>query len=149
MAITLITYTLGFYGPGDPVRIRLGENWHDEEAYIALKHELGLDRPFTEQFADYLWAVVQGDFGESIYRSDLQVGEAMANTLPVSATLAFASSLVIILVGIPLGLIAALKHNTWIDYSTGLHHRARFFHPRVRPRAHLHDCAGVEAESDR
>jgi ABC-type dipeptide/oligopeptide/nickel transport system permease component len=114
--ILLATFALGFYGPGDPVRIRLGENWHDEEAYLALKHELGLDRPFTEQFADYLWAVLQGDFGESIYRSDLQVGEAMANTLPVSATLAFASSLVIILVGVPLGLIAALKHNTWIDY---------------------------------
>ncbi|MCZ0939757.1 MAG: ABC transporter permease [Caldilineaceae bacterium] len=116
MAITLITYTLGFYGPGDPVRIRLGENWHDEEAYIALKHELGLDRPFAEQFFDYLLAVVQGDFGISIYRSDLPVGKAMAQTLPVSATLALASCLIIIFVGVPLGLIAALNHNTWIDY---------------------------------
>ena len=116
MAITLITYTLGFYGPGDPVRIRLGENWHDEEAYIALKHELGLDRPFAEQFIDYLLAVVQGDFGTSIYRSDLPVGKAMAQTLPVSATLALASCLIIIFVGVPLGLIAALNHNTWIDY---------------------------------
>jgi len=67
LIVAFITFALGYYGPGDPVQVLLGQ--HTNPAVVArIKHELGLDRPLLVQYATYIWRVLHGDFGESIVK---------------------------------------------------------------------------------
>ena len=65
LAVSLITFTLGVYGPGDPVRVSMG-NKYNPAAAERIRAELGLNRPFFVQYADYMFGFFQGDFGESL-----------------------------------------------------------------------------------
>ncbi|HID87772.1 MAG TPA: ABC transporter permease [Anaerolineae bacterium] len=115
IAISLITYALGLYGPGDPVQVMLGRRTNPE-VVARLRHELGLDRPFLVQYADYLWKALHGDLGESFKYRGQPVARLIASRLWVSVQL---NALVLVLgalVGVPLGVIAALKRNSWLDY---------------------------------
>src|SRR5262245_14009115 len=94
LVLAFLTFVLAYYGPGDPIRLIMGENWTSEEVYQSLRHQYGLDRPLPVQFGDYLWHAVQGDFGRS-YIQRVQVGELISKALPVSAQLALASILII------------------------------------------------------
>lgn len=118
LVITLITFALGFYGPGDPVQQRLGQHGNPETA-ARLRAELGLDRPFYVQYADYVFSAVRGDFGESISMfPGKPVGELIWSGLRVSMQLNLAAILLGIVIGIPLGIIAALNRNSILDYLT-------------------------------
>lgn len=115
VAISMITFALGLYGPGDPVLVMLGQHANPEAA-ARVRHELGLDRPFLVQYADYVWKALHGDFGESLKYRGQPVGRLIAQRLWVSAQLNMAVLPIGIAVGIPLGIIAALRRNTWLDY---------------------------------
>lgn len=115
VAISMITFALGLYGPGDPVLVMLGQHANPEAA-ARVRHELGLDRPFLVQYADYVWKALHGDFGESLKYRGQPVGRLIAQRLWVSAQLNMAVLAIGIAVGIPLGIIAALRRNTWLDY---------------------------------
>jgi len=115
VAISMITFALGLYGPGDPVLVMLGQHANPEAA-ARVRHELGLDRPFLVQYADYVWKALHGDFGESLKYRGQPVGRLIAQRLWVSAQLNMAVLAIGIVVGIPLGIIAALRRNTWLDY---------------------------------
>ena len=118
LLITLITFALGFYGPGDPVQQRLGQHANPEAA-ARLRAELGLDRPFYVQYADYVSHAVRGDFGESISMfPGKPVGSLLWSGLKVSMQLNVAAILIGIVIGIPLGIIAALNRNSILDYLT-------------------------------
>lgn len=116
LAVVVITFSLGFIAPGDPVRAYFGEQAIDEATINRIRQQYGLDRPFLTQLGDYLVNLAQGDFGRSLLLNR-PVGEAIANSLPVSAQLGLAALIVIIALGIPLGIIAALRQNTWLDYT--------------------------------
>ena len=116
-AVLLITFTLGFYGPGDPLTIFLGEDFiPDEEVLQRLRKLHGLDRPFWVQFTDYIVGLVQGDFGKSLHGTKRPIIDIMRTTMPISFQLGVAASILLIVTGIPMGAIAAVKQNTWIDY---------------------------------
>jgi ABC-type dipeptide/oligopeptide/nickel transport system permease component len=116
VAVMLITFCLGYLGPGDPVRIMMGENWQDQATYLRLRHAYGFDRPFAVQFADYAGKVVRGDLGKSLtVRRNQPVAALIRTTLPVSAQLGAAALLISILVGVPLGILAAARQNSWLD----------------------------------
>ncbi|MGH2543754.1 MAG: ABC transporter permease [Ardenticatenaceae bacterium] len=116
LIITLLTFAIGFYGPGDPVQQRLGQR-RNPEAVARLRAELGLDRPFAVQYADYARDLARGDFGESLTLfPGKPVGELIASGLIVSAQLNLAALLIGAAIGIPLGIIAALFRNSWVDY---------------------------------
>ena len=119
LVLAFLTFVLSYYGPGDPIRLIMGENWTSEEVYQSLRHQYGLDRPLPVQFADYLWHALRGDFGRS-YIQRVQVGELISKALPVSAQLALASILLIGVVGIGLGIVAALWHHRWPDATIGV-----------------------------
>lgn len=111
---SFFVFILGYYGPGDPVRNVLGESWSSPAEYDQLKHALGLDRPLFVQFADYMWNALHGDLGVSWQRGRpvaLLIGEA----LPITLELAAAAALLTVVVGVPLGLLAALRHNRPLD----------------------------------
>jgi ABC-type dipeptide/oligopeptide/nickel transport system permease component len=116
LIITFITFALGLYGPGDPVLVMLGQH-ADPEAAARVRHELGLDRPFFVQYADYVWKALHGDLGESFKYRGQPVGRLMAKRLGVTIQLNAVVIAVGLAVGIPLGILAALNHNNLVDYS--------------------------------
>lgn len=118
LGISFITFCLVMLSPGDPVRQMIAGN---EDIMVsqmeieALRHELGLDKPFIFQYLDWLVRVLHGNFGFS-FMMKKPVLEAMLETLPATVILAAASSLFMLTFSIPLGIYTAVRQNTWFDY---------------------------------
>jgi peptide/nickel transport system permease protein len=111
---SLIVFSLMHLAPGDPVPLMLGD-YADPEAQAALRHELGLDRPLPVQYLSWLGNALRGDLGFSVANRQDVLGEIVArlpNTLAL-ATLAMAWAVAI---AIPIGIIAAVRQNSWVDY---------------------------------
>ncbi|MFQ6015625.1 MAG: ABC transporter permease [Anaerolineae bacterium] len=117
LAVTLVTLALGLYGPGDPVEVLMGQH-RNPEVVARIKRERGLDQPFPVQFANYVRRALHGDFGESFKYRGRPVGELIAKRLWVTIQLNLVAVTFGIVVGIPLGIMAALKRNTWLDHLT-------------------------------
>jgi peptide/nickel transport system permease protein len=101
--------------PGDVVLLQLSDTGNiSEEQVAALKTELGLDKSVAGQLFDWLKGAIQGDLGKSLW-SNRSVNEMISARLPVTLELTFLSSIIAILIGIPIGVISAVKHNTFID----------------------------------
>jgi peptide/nickel transport system permease protein len=115
LAVASLTFALTRLSPGDPIRLfTFGATDLTREDIEALRHVYGLDRPMHEQFVSYLLQMIRFDFGNSILYHQPAIGligDRMFNTL----TLAFAALILQLLIGVPLGVIAALKRGTWID----------------------------------
>jgi ABC-type dipeptide/oligopeptide/nickel transport system permease component len=116
LAGCLIAFLLGYYGPGDPVRTILGETWTTPAQYEMLKHNLGLDRPLFVQFGDYVWKALHGDLGTS-WQQGRPVGTLIGNGLSITLQLTLAAIAITAVLGIPLGLLAAMRHNGVLDRS--------------------------------
>lgn len=113
-AVSAVTFTLGRFGPGDPVIVLLGARYN-EETGDRLREQLGLDRPVLVQYGDYMWGFVRGDFGESIRFRGRPVRELIAPKMWVSAQLSIAALIISVGVGLPLGFFLAGRQGTWID----------------------------------
>lgn len=116
LVVAFITFTLGFYGPGDPVQQRLGLR-SNPNAVARLRAELGLDLPYHEQFTRYITKAAQGDLGESFpLFPGTPVAELITKKLSISIQLNLAALLLGAFIGIPLGVVAALYRNSIVDY---------------------------------
>jgi peptide/nickel transport system permease protein len=116
IGITLVSFLILQLVPGDPARVIAGLE-ADEEAVQSIRVELGLDKPILVQYALFLKNTIKGNFGQSIRTQNdvtAEVWPRFINTLK----LALVSTLFAILVGIPLGTIAATRHNSLLDYIT-------------------------------
>ena len=100
--------------PGDPASIYLGDNLATPERLEVIRHEMGLDRPIHVQYLDFLGRALQGDLGRSL-QNGRPVALELGERLPRTAELAAAAFLVSILFGVSLGILSALRHNTWVD----------------------------------
>jgi ABC-type dipeptide/oligopeptide/nickel transport system permease component len=98
---------------GDPVKMR-GEVGADAVYLEQLRSRWGLDKSLPEQYASFIGNLLRGDFGHSFEKS-LPVREIYFERLPNSLKLGFAAFLISIIIGIPLGMLSALKVNTWWD----------------------------------
>ncbi|MBV6394445.1 MAG: Dipeptide transport system permease protein DppB [Anaerolineales bacterium] len=114
--ILLVTFALARLIPGDPCRAILGEKATDAVCDRFIR-EKGLDKPIMTQFGIYIGEIARGDFGNSI-RYSLPVTRLLEERLPTTVELSFAALLIAMLVGIPLGVISAVKHNSWVDVVT-------------------------------
>ncbi|MBI4233951.1 MAG: ABC transporter permease [Chloroflexi bacterium] len=114
LTVTFVTFGLGLYGPGDPVQTRLGTRY-TPEAGARIRHQMGLDRPFMVQYGDYIWKALHGNLGESYRYPGQAVARLMGKKMWVSAQLGLAATLVGVIGGIPLGLLAAGRQGTWLD----------------------------------
>ncbi len=99
--------------PGDPARVMLGER-ATEEAVLKIRADMGLDRPVLEQYFKYIGGIARGDLGTSIF-SQIPVTEDMKRRFPATFELSIAAMLFALLVGIPLGILAAVRRNTMVD----------------------------------
>lgn len=114
--VITITFTLGFYAPGDPIVAMYGQQVPtSSETMAQLRQSYGLDRPYVVQLADYAWNAARGDFGRSIsLRRD--VTPAMSAAFPISLQLGFAAFVVLTVVGVPISVFAATRHNSALDH---------------------------------
>jgi len=111
--VLLLTFLLVHLVPGDPVEVMLGESATMADR-SQLRAELGLDQPLTRQFADYLAKLSYGDFGRSIH-SHSEISTLLAERIPATARLALSALLIALCIGLPLGIVAALRVNQWPD----------------------------------
>lgn len=114
LVVSLMTFLITRATPGDPVQIMLGMQT-SPAAVAAIRAEFNLDKPLPVQYGLWVGKIVTGDLGRSIRLNDRVTG-LIGERLPISLQLAAAGMIFALLVSIPLGVIAALRRNTWIDY---------------------------------
>jgi peptide/nickel transport system permease protein len=114
--VLAVTFFLVRLIPGDPCTAQLGEK-ATEEICAKFNADKGLDRPIFVQFGIYVADVFQGDLGTSI-RLNRPVTQLIAERLPITVELGVLSLLVAVVVGVPLGILAALKRNSAVDVAT-------------------------------
>ena len=116
--VTLIVFLMTWVTPGDPVLAIIGEAAQGigSEQLEELRAAYGLDRPLPVQYADYIGGLLQGDLGTSI-RSRQQVIDEIMLRLPATLQLTLAGMGVALLIGLPLGILAAIYRRTFIDYT--------------------------------
>ena len=114
LGVSFLIFTIMYFTPGDPASIYLGEN-ASEEQVAAWRAARGLDKPYLRQYGEYLLGIVsRGDLGIS-YKTGKSVTKALLERFPTTFTLAIATSVVSMTVGILLGILAANHQNTWVD----------------------------------
>lgn len=118
LGILFATFALARMIPGDPCRAMLGEK-ATEAVCNEFIHRHGLDKPIPVQFAVYVNEIMHGDFGRS-FRFSKPVTDLLIERLPITVELSFSALFVSLIVGIPLGIISAVRHNSWIDVITML-----------------------------
>jgi len=103
--------------PGDVALLILGgdQGQIDQKQLVAMRHQLGLDQPLVVQFGTWLWGVLRFDFGKSLWTGQPVVDELLIR-LPLSLELALLATMVSVIISIPLGMLAAVRQDTWVDY---------------------------------
>ncbi|GAB4502625.1 MAG: ABC transporter permease [Anaerolineales bacterium] len=114
--ILFATFALGRMIPGDPCRAILGEKATDAVCNDFI-HRQGLDKSIPVQFGIYVREIVTGDFGTS-FRFAKPVSDLLIERLPTTLELSLAALFISIVVGIPLGILSAVRHNSWVDVVT-------------------------------
>ena len=114
LGVTLVAFALIRLVPGDPIEVMVGERRLDPAAHAALMQQLGLDQPLAVQYGRYLAGLLQGDLGKSLVTRE-PVAAEFAMLFPATIELALAALLLALLIGLPLGIAAALKRGSWLD----------------------------------
>lgn len=112
--VILIVYLIFSVAPGDPARVALGDE-ATNEALNEWREERGLNDPILIQYGRYLIGISTGDFGNSFVRSQTPVFDEIADKFPYTLQLALYSMIISLVLAFPLGVIAAIKQNTWFD----------------------------------
>jgi peptide/nickel transport system permease protein len=113
----MVIFTLMRLAPGDIVDILFAAGGYVNDAdKAAIMKELGIDRPIFTQYVDWLAHLFQGDLGKS-YRYDLPAWQIIRPLLPVTIELAVLSTLISVLLGVPTGVISAVRQDTALDYA--------------------------------
>ena len=113
---SLIVFTLPRLIPGDVVQLMLEEKAYGEDLED-LRAKLGLNRPIPVQYVEWLGAIARGDFGESLWTRQPVLTE-LSRRLPVTATLGLMAIVVAIVIGIPIGVFAAIRQDGLLDFVT-------------------------------
>lgn len=113
LGVMLITFLLMFVIPGDPVGNMMGQRM-DEDTIQRIRAQLHLNDPWYQQFLNYIGRTLRGDLGES-YMTHRAVIDDLAEKIPNTARLAITTMLIATTMGVLIGILAAVYHNTWID----------------------------------
>ncbi|MBI3515970.1 MAG: ABC transporter permease [Proteobacteria bacterium] len=111
--VAIFVFSLLYLSPGDPAVV-IGGDTATLEDIAKIREKLGLDRPFLVQFGTWLWNVVRGDLGISIF-TNLPVSKLILQRVEPTIALTVSTLLVTVCVAIPMGVLAAWKAGTWID----------------------------------
>ena len=117
-AVTLIAASVIIFAfihliPGDPIYVMLGDTATPDQVE-KVRHSLGLDQPILVQYLNWLGAVLHGDLGHSIFYDQPILG-VIADHAETSVLLATITMIWVLLIGVPIGMIAAVRHGSWLD----------------------------------
>ncbi len=112
--VTLAVFSMLFLVPGDPVKMMLAEFVTTPDQIAQMRNQLHLDEPILKQYGRFVGNALRGDLGTSI-RSRRAVATEIGENVVSTAQLALASMAVAVAIGVPLGLMAALLRNSWLD----------------------------------
>jgi ABC-type dipeptide/oligopeptide/nickel transport system permease component len=115
--VTIAVFLMLHLIPGDPAEIFVGENRSTPEMIERIREEMGLNRPLYVQYLDYMFNAMRGDFGTSLNNKRPVLDEILLR-LPYTIELTFGAFLIATLLGMALGITAALFHNTIVDTLT-------------------------------
>ena len=118
LLVSMLVFGLQQLMPGDPALILAGED-HDPQVVAQIRAELWLDRPVAVQYAHWMGRVLHGDLGYS-WRTRQPITQLVATKLPVTMQVAAMAFVIAVLIGIPAGVISAVKRNTVWDYAANL-----------------------------
>jgi peptide/nickel transport system permease protein len=113
LIVAFFVFSLLYLAPGDPAAIIAGDQASPADVE-RIRASLGLDRPFLVRFGEWLWQILHGDLGTSIF-TNLPVSHMIAQRIEPTTSLMILTIVFSIVVAIPLGVIAAWKHGSWID----------------------------------
>lgn len=115
--ISFFTFSLTYLSPGDPAEIMLTECGHipTPELLAQTRAELGLDKPFVEQYGSWCYSVLQGDMGKS-YSLKILVTEKIRQAFLPTLNLSLLALFFMLIISLPLGMLAAVKKDKWQDY---------------------------------
>jgi ABC-type dipeptide/oligopeptide/nickel transport system permease component len=114
LGVSLIAFLMLAATPGDPVDIMLGDQQASEAQRLALRQNMGLDLPLPQRFGHFLKNAVTGDFGTSFFHRR-PVAQVILERLPATIELTAVALVVALVVAIPLGVLAAVEKDTWLD----------------------------------
>jgi len=117
IGITLVAFIFVRILPGDPVLVMAGERGVSPERHAQLMTQFGFDRPYWQQYFDYLIQVLQGNLGQSFVTKRAIVDEFFT-LFPATLELAICALIIAITVGVPAGVIAAVKRGSWFDQTS-------------------------------
>ena len=112
--VSILVFGLMHMLPGEPVEIMLSEFGGSAEDIERLREQLGLNDPLYVQLGRFLWDALHGDLGRSLFNRRPVIDQILVQ-VPSTLQLTAGSILVSLIIGIPLGIIAAIKHRSWID----------------------------------
>lgn len=113
IGVTFIVFTIMAITPGDPTKLILGIDATDEQLE-QLREDMGLNKPFFERYFNFIKGAIKGDFGRS-YRTGLPVFDEIFDRFPVTLRLAILGILASTLIGVPLGIISAIRQYSLLD----------------------------------
>lgn len=115
IGVTLVAFIISRAVPSDPVNAALGQNAvSNEELVAAFRAKWGLDQPPHIQYLTYIQHLLQGDMGESISTHQPVIND-LSRYLPATIELATTAIILAVLIGVPLGVVSAMRRNTWLD----------------------------------
>jgi len=114
VGVTVVSFGLIRLVPGDPVEIMMGERYVEAAAHAAALHRLGLDEPLWRQYFHYIDGLLRGDLGMSLVTRE-PVRDELLMLFPATAELTLCALLFALLLGLPMGVAAALRRGSWVD----------------------------------
>ncbi len=114
LLVTILVFLMLYAIPGDPASIFAGDKPVTPELLAQIRQDMGLNRPLYIQYLDFIWRALHGDLGRSL-QSRRPVVDAIMTALPHTVQLALAAMLVAMALGVTLGVVSGLKHNSWLD----------------------------------
>ncbi|WP_119307956.1 ABC transporter permease subunit [Cohaesibacter haloalkalitolerans] len=116
IGVTLVAFFFIRLLPGDPILLLAGERGISAERYAELQHSFGFDKPVIIQYLNYLMGLFHGEFGMSMV-TRRPVWDEFFSLFPATLELSFVAIIIAVLVGIPAGVIAAVKRGSFFDHS--------------------------------
>ncbi len=116
IGVTLLTFAMIRLIPGDPIELLVGERGLTPERHAEMLTRLGLDRPLLEQYASYIGGIAKGDLGNSIVTRQPVLNEFLT-LFPATVELSLCAIIFAVLIGLPVGMIAAVRRGSFFDHT--------------------------------
>lgn len=116
--VSFLTFTVMFFMPGDPARTMVGQARVTEEQLDTIREKWGLNDPFHERFLSWIGNLLSGDLGTSMMRPGQNIGDMILDASKMTIQLTSMSFIISLSIAIPVGILAATKRNSFLDYFT-------------------------------